>query len=318
MTTRPDSTHVDLTSLIGGNVYDSEGNKLGTAGRIYTSDANGAPEWVTVKTGLFGNKESFVPLNDAQADDKGLHVRVHKDQVKDAPLIDSDGHLSNTETGELYRHYGLTRGGAAPNAGQAGPGQTGQTGQAGTGRDSVPTQRTQMDADTAAQQTRADMNRDAAARPTPTATGREAAAPTGQMAAQADQMDMAGHSHTQSMMRSEEQLSAGTEQVEAGRVRLHKHVVTTQQQITVPIRREEAHVTREPITADQAMADAQLGDQELEVVLHEERPVVTKKIVQVERVTVNTEMIQENREVTDTIRREQIEIEDDTKRPQQR
>ena len=313
MNTRPDSTsmHQDLASLIGHNVYDSQGNKLGTAGRIYTSDANGAPEWVTVKTGLFGNKESFVPLNDASADDKGLHVAVSKDQVKDAPLLDADGHLSNAETGELYRHYGLTRGGPAPAGGQPG------TGQQGTGRDAVPPQRTQMDADAAQRtqagmntqadmktqadmNTQAGMNQDTTARP----TGREAAAAQG-----------ADHAHTQSMLRSEEQLSAGAEMVEAGRVRLHKHVVTTQQQITVPIRREEVHVTREPITAEEARTDAQLGDEELEVVLHEERPIVTKKVVQVERVTVNTEMIQENREVTDTVRHEEIEIEDDTKRP---
>jgi uncharacterized protein (TIGR02271 family) len=284
--------HQDLTSLIGHNVYDAEGNKIGTAGRIYTSDATGAPEWVTVKTGLFGNKESFIPLNGAQADDKGLHVTVNKDKVKDAPLVEADGHLSNTETGELYRHYGLVRGGAAPNSAQT-----------GTGRDAVPPQRTQMDRD-AAQPAPAEMNRETAARPTPTATGREAAA----------QYDY-GQVQRQSMLRSEERLSAGTETVEAGRVRLHKHIVTTQQQITVPIRHEEVHVTREPIKPDEARMDAQLGDEELEVILHAERPLVTKEIIAVERVTLNTETIQENREVSDAIRREEIEIEDNTEHP---
>jgi uncharacterized protein (TIGR02271 family) len=294
MNARPDSTstHQDLTSLIGQNVYDAQGNKIGTAGRIYKSDATGAPEWVTVKTGLFGNKESFVPLNGAQADDKGLHVTVHKDRVKDAPLIDTDGHLSNTETGELYRHYGLMPGGAAPNSGQT-----------GTGRDAVPPQRTQMDRD-AAQRTPAEMNRETAARPTPTAAGREAAA----------QPDYS-HAQRQSMLRSEERLRAGTESVEMGRVRLHKHVVTSQQQITVQLRREEAHVTREAVKPDEARMDGEMGDEELEVILHEERPLVTKEIVPVERVTLSTETIQENREVSDTVRREEIEIEDDTERP---
>lgn len=294
MNTRPDSmsTHQDLTSLIGHNVYDSEGSKIGTAGRIYTADATGTAEWVTVKTGLFGSKESFVPLNGAHADDKGLHVTVNKDKVKDAPLIDTDGHLSTTDTGELYRHYGLMRGGTAPDSGQA-----------GTGRDAVPPQRTQMEGD-AAQRTTAEMDREMAARPTPTATGREAAA----------QPDY-GHAQRQSMLRSEERLSAATESVEAGRVRLHKHVVTTQQQITVPIRREEVHVTREPVSADEARMDGQIGDEELEVILHEERPLVTKEVIAVERVTLNTETIQENREVTDTVRREEIEIEDNTEHP---
>lgn len=294
MNTRPDrmSTHQDLTSLIGHNVYDAEGNKIGTAGRIYQSDSTGVPEWVTVKTGLFGNKESFVPLNGAQTDDKGLHVTVHKDKVKDAPLIDTDGHLSNTETGELYRHYGLMSGGAVPNSGQTGP-----------GRDAVPPQRTQTDRD-AAQRTPAEMNRETAANPTPNAAGREAAA----------QHDYS-HAQHQSMLRSEERLRADTETVETGRVRLHKHVVTAQQQITVPIRREEVHVTREPVKPDEARADGEMGDEELEVILHEERPLVTKQIVPVERVTLNTETIQENREVSDTVRREEIKVEDDTERP---
>jgi uncharacterized protein (TIGR02271 family) len=247
------STHQDLTSLIGHPVYDAEGSKIGTAGSIYHSDASGEPEWVTVKTGMFGTKQSFVPLNGATADDKGLHVTVHKDSVKDAPRIDEDGHLSDAETADLYRHYGLMPGGAGMNSGQ-----TGKTGGA------VPPQGTEIGHGTGA-------------RPASAAPGREAAA-------QAD----FSNTPRQSMLRSEERLRASTEIVESGRVRLRKYVVTSEQKITVPIRREEVHVTREAVKPGEAVTGTKIGEEEREVILHEERPVVVKETVPVERVSLDT------------------------------
>jgi uncharacterized protein (TIGR02271 family) len=275
------ATHQDLTSLIGHHVYDAEGNKLGTAGSIYQSDMTGAPEWLTVKTGLFGTKESFVPLSGAEADDKGLHVTVHKDRVKDAPRIDEDGHLSDAETAALYRHYGLTPSSAALDSGRA-----------GRGRDAVPSPRGDM--------ARGDMARDAA-RPMP---ARGAAA-----------QPYDDDNQRQSMVRSEERLRAGTETVETGRVRLTKHVVTAQQTITVPVRREEVHITREPIKPGDAGTGAEIGDEERTVIVHEERPVIAKETVPVERVSLDTETVRENREVSDTVRREEVEVDDGTRRP---
>jgi uncharacterized protein (TIGR02271 family) len=286
------ATHQDLTSLIGHHVYDAEGNKLGTAGSIYQSDMTGAPEWVTVKTGLFGTKESFVPLNGAEADDKGLHVTVHKDRVKDAPRIDEDGHLSDAETAALYRHYGLTPSSAAVNGGGA-----------GNGRDPVPSPRGEMARD-AARPMPAGMNREMPARPAPAAAGRGAAA-----------QPYDDETQRQSMVRSEERLRAGTETVETGRVRLTKHVVTAQQTITVPIRREEVHITREPVKPGEAGTGAEIGDEERTVIVHEERPVIAKETVPVERVTLDTETVRENREVSDTVRREEVEVDDGTRRP---
>ena len=285
------ATHQDLTSLIGQHVYDAEGNKLGTAGSIYQSDMTGAPEWVTVKTGLFGSKESFVPLSGAEADDKGLHVTVHKDRVKDAPRVDEDGHLSDAETAALYRHYGLTPSSAALNSGQAAP-----------GRDAGPSPRGEM-ARGEARPMPAGMNREMPPSPAPAPADRGAAA------------QPYDDNQRQSMVRSEERLRAGTETVETGRVRLTKHVVTAQQTITVPIRREEVHVTREPIEPGEAGMEAEIGDEERIVILHEERPVITKETVPVERVSLDTETVRENREVSDTVRREEIEVDDGTGRP---
>ncbi|KDN18462.1 DUF2382 domain-containing protein [Amycolatopsis rifamycinica] len=93
--------------LIDSAVVDPAGNKLGKVGNVYLADATHQPEWITVKTGLFGTKESFVPLSGAHTDRDGVHVQVDKDSVSDAPRIDADGHLSPEESTQLYQHYGL-------------------------------------------------------------------------------------------------------------------------------------------------------------------------------------------------------------------
>lgn len=89
------------------SVVSSDGDKLGTINQIYTSDSTGEPAWVTLKTGLFGTQESFVPLAEASFDGDDIRVPVTKKVVHDAPRVDADGHLSVEEEDDLYRYYGL-------------------------------------------------------------------------------------------------------------------------------------------------------------------------------------------------------------------
>ena len=119
------------------------------------------------------------------------------------------------------------------------------------------------------------------------------------------------------MTRSEEQLQVGTEQVEAGRARLRKYVVTEQQTVQVPVTREEVRVEREPVTdanRDAALAGDQITEDEHEVVLRAEQPVVTTEAVPVERVRLGTETVTEQQSVTGEVRKEQIEVDDPTTR----
>jgi uncharacterized protein (TIGR02271 family) len=213
-----------------------------------------------------------VPLKGAGTAEDGLHVAVRRDKVKAAPLIDEDGHLSETETADLYRHYGLTPGTTMLNSGRT-----------GAGRDQVPPQ-----------------------------TGRDAADRAAGQRHGAHAFEDAQHL---SVLRSEEQLRARTETVESGRVRLRKRVVTSQEQITIPVRHEEAYVTRGPVKPGEVPAGATMGEEELEVILHEERPVVTKETVAVERISLDTKTVQENRKVSDMTRREEVDINDRSKRP---
>ena len=96
------------------------------------------------------------------------------------------------------------------------------------------------------------------------------------------------------MTRSEEELRVGTTERERGRARLRKYVVTEQVERTVPVRREEVRVEREPITdanVDQAMDGPEISEEEHEVVLHEEEAVVEKRVVPKERVRLDKETV---------------------------
>jgi len=110
-------------------------------------------------------------------------------------------------------------------------------------------------------------------------------------------------------------LRVGTAARERGRVRLRKYVVTEHVQQTVPVRREEVRLEREPITdenVDEAMSGPEISEAEHEVVLHEEEPVVEKRAVPKERVRLEKETVTDEAEVSEEVRKERIEPEGDT------
>ena len=123
--------------------------------------------------------------------------------------------------------------------------------------------------------------------------------------------DTSGPTTDRAMTRSEEQLRVGTESREAGRARLRKYVVTEQQQVSVPVSREEVTLEREPIT-DANRGDAYDGpaisEEEHEVTLHAERPVVDTEAVAVERVRLGKETVTEQQTVSGEVRKEQIDL----------
>ena len=126
--------------------------------------------------------------------------------------------------------------------------------------------------------------------------------------------DTSGPNTDAAMTRSEERLNVGTETRETGRARLRKHVVTEQQQVTVPVSHEELRVEREPIT-DANRGDAYDGpaisEEEHEVTLRAERPVVSTETEAVERVRLGTETVRGEETVSGEVRKEEIEVDDD-------
>jgi uncharacterized protein (TIGR02271 family) len=97
-------------SWIGHDVYDVDGDKIGEITDIYYDDVTQRPEWLTVKTGLFGSKKSFVPLQGSTRygdDGDDLQVIYDKDLIKDAPKVDVDEHgYDYSSTDEMHHGYG--------------------------------------------------------------------------------------------------------------------------------------------------------------------------------------------------------------------
>jgi uncharacterized protein (TIGR02271 family) len=272
----------DISSIIGSTAVDNDGDKLGKVGQVYLDDQTGNPEWATISTGLFGTKETFVPLTEATVSGDTLRLPYEKAKVKDAPRIDAEGHLSPAEEEELYRYYGVGTGTAGSTDTDTTTDTT--TGTAGYTDTTTGTAGTAGYVDT-------DTNRHGT-------VGHDTSGPTTDDA----------------MTRSEEQLRVGTETVEAGRARLRKYVVTENVTTTVPVSHEEVRIEREPIT-DANVGDAldgpAISEEEHEVVLHAERPVVAKEAVPVERVRLDTQTVTEQETVTDSVRKEQIEADTD-------
>lgn len=258
-----------------GDVLSQDGNKIGSIGQVYADDETGNPDWVTVKTGLFGTSESFVPLEGARIEGNNIVVPYDKDLVKDAPRVDVDGHLEPAEEDRLYAHYQLS----------------------GRGR-------TYTDATT---------GRDAGL--AGTGTGRyedkDAAGTVGH--------DTSGPTTDDAMTRSEERLNVGTEKQATGRARLRKYVTTENVTQTVPVQREEVRIEREPITEanrGNALDGPDISEEEHEVILHEERPVIEKETVPVERVRLNKETVTNDATIDEEVRKEHIDTDgvDDTRR----
>lgn len=88
-------------------VVDRDGDRVGTVSDIYLDRATSQPEWALVDTGLFGMKQTFVPLADAVEEDGKVRVPFDKAHINDAPGMEPDGELSDAEDEQLYRHYGL-------------------------------------------------------------------------------------------------------------------------------------------------------------------------------------------------------------------
>jgi uncharacterized protein (TIGR02271 family) len=262
-----------VSQLRKADVLDPEGDKIGTVGEVWLEEGSHEPVWVSVRTGMFGMKESFVPLQGAEAGSDALHVAVRKDQVKDAPRVDADGRLSSEEERALYAHYGF--------------GPQGDRGQ--------------MDRTGRTTQTRGDSRTDTRSG----ATGRPNAARSDAARSNTARSNTADTELT----RSEERLRVGTETVESGHVRLRKYVVTEDQQVNVPVRHEELRVEREPITDGTATAgDATFAEDERDITLHAERPVVNKEAVPVERIKMGTETVTEQQTVSGEVRKEQFDV----------
>jgi len=267
----------DVKTWRGQDVVGPDGSKIGTLDHIYLDRQTGEPTFGAVKTGLFGTNVSLVPLEGASGGSGSVTVPYDKQKIKDAPNVDADAELSEAEEQRLYEYYGV--------------GYAAFEGEDRTREYYSEDENTQYES-------------------------RFATTGTTDRGAVGD--DVSGTETDDAMTRSEEELRVGKTSRETGRARLRKYIVSENVQTTVPVQREEVRVEREPITDANVSAATDgpaLSEEEHEVVLHAEQPVVQKDVRPVERVRLDKDVVTENVQVNEEVRKEQIEMVDGTDAP---
>jgi len=257
-----------ISNVMGGELKSTGGETIGKIGQVFLDDQTGEPEWVTVKTGLFGSSETFVPIREASIEGNSVLVSWDKAKIKDAPNVDPEGgHLDQSEEARLYEYYGMSYSESESDSGLP-------SGNAGT-------------------------------------TGGEFAAGTGTTGEYSNAgHDTSGPTTDNAMTRSEEQLRVGTQKQEVGRARLRKYVETEQEQVSVPVTKEKVRLETEPITdanRGDALDGPAISEEEHEVTLTEERPVVQTEAVPVERVRLTKEQETQQETVSADLRKERID-----------
>jgi uncharacterized protein (TIGR02271 family) len=254
--------------LFGYEVVDAAGSTIGKVDGVWVDDATNQLEFVSVKIGRLIGKTHIIPAAQAQVDGSGQTMTVPYDesQIKDAPSFGTDDELSPEDEDGIYSYYVIDRSTSASPTGLP----TGGTGTAGT----EYKESTSGDADSDRDATR-DANRD------------------------------------QSLTLHEEELQVGKREVESGRVRLRKVVHTEHQEVPVELRREEVEIERVPATGDVSGGTA-FEEQEITIPVTREEAVVTKESRATEQVRLNKTAETETEMVGQDVRTEDVEVDRDT------
>src|SRR5215208_811534 len=279
----------------GYEVYDRNGSKIGKVDDLFV-DENDQPEYIGVKMGFLGTSSTLIPMDIATTDEanSAINVSADKETVKDGPSFDDDREITPEYEREVLGYYGVDRASAGESGSYgdyyggdtgehpgAGTTDSGSAGTVGAGMSMGDTEsgefREHARDDEGLSQSRGD--------------------------------DLADEDELR-VQRSEEELRAGTREREAGAMRVRKRVRTDRESIEVPTRHEEVSVERVPVEGE--ASEAEIGDDEVVVPVTEEEVVVGKRPVVKEEVRIRKDVVGATEVVEEDVRREEIEVEDET------
>jgi uncharacterized protein (TIGR02271 family) len=261
----------------GYTVQDPNGEKIGKVDDLFLDESD-QPEYVGVKMGFLGTKSTLIPFSIATVrDDQGvIEVSQPKSTVKDGPAFDDDREITPEFEREVYGYYGLQQTGSTEERGS-------YSGEVGPGM-------------------------------------REGDTESGEFVGHSEDDEGVNQSEGSDLddrdelrvQRTEEELAAGTREVEAGSMRVRKRVRTDREQIEVPTRHEEVSVERVPVSGD--ASEAEIGEDEVVVPVTEEEVVVSKRPVAKEEVRIRKDVVEDTEVVEEDVRREEVDVEDETNR----
>jgi uncharacterized protein (TIGR02271 family) len=279
----------------GYTVVDQSGEKIGKVDDLFL-DENDQPEYFGVKMGFLGTSSTLIPADIATTNNEQGFIEVSqpKSTVKDGPAFDDDREITPEYENEVRSYYGL---GSIESSGYYGDyeGDEETNGHSGAGTTDSTTAGTvgsgMSMGDTETGEFREhDRNQEGLSQP-------------GSDLEDEDELRV---------QRSEEELRAGTREREAGAMKVRKRVRTDRERIEVPTKHEEVTVERVPVEGE--ATEAQIGEDEVSVPVTEEEVVTDKRAVAKEEIRVRKDVVEDTEVVEDDVRREEIDIEDATKR----
>jgi uncharacterized protein (TIGR02271 family) len=279
----------------GYTVVDQSGEKIGKVDDLFL-DEDDQPEYFGVKMGFLGTSSTLIPADIATTNNEQGFIEVSqpKSTVKDGPAFDDDREITPEYENEVRSYYGL---GSVESSGYYGDyeGDEETNGHSGAGTTDSTTAGTvgsgMSMGDTETGEFREhDRNQEGLSQP-------------GSDLEDEDELRV---------QRSEEELRAGTREREAGAMKVRKRVRTDRERIEVPTKHEEVTVERVPVEGE--ATEAQIGEDEVSVPVTEEEVVTDKRAVAKEEIRVRKDVVEDTEVVEDDVRREEIDVEDATKR----
>ena len=267
----------------GYTVYDQDYEKIGKVDDLFV-DENDSPEYLGVKLGFLGTRSTLIPFQMARVNDERqlIEVAAEKETVKNGPTFDDDKEITPDFENEVYSYYGIEHTNGADDRGTYGDYYGEETAATGPG---------------------------IAMGDTETGEFREHDRESEGLSQPGSDLEDEDELRVQ---RTEEELRAGTREREAGSMKVRKRVRTDREQIEVPTRHEEVTVERVPVEGE--ASEAQIGDDEVRVPVTEEEVVVEKRPVAKEELRIRKDVVEDTETVEEDVRREEIDVEDETKR----
>jgi uncharacterized protein (TIGR02271 family) len=264
----------------GHTVVDESGTKIGNVDDLFL-DENDQPEYFGVKMGFLGTSSTLIPADIATINNERgiIEVSQPKSIVQDGPAFDDDREITPEYENEVRSYYGLSAVTSTEDRGT----YSGYSGEVGPGM---------YEGDTETGEFRGHAEDDEGVNQS-----------TGSDLEDRDELRV---------QRTEEELVAGTREREAGQLKVRKRVRTDHEQIAVPTRHEEVSVERVPVSGE--ATEAEIGEDEVSVPVTEEEVVVSKRPVVKEEVRIRKDVVEDTEVVEEDVRREEVDVEDDTSR----
>jgi uncharacterized protein (TIGR02271 family) len=308
-------------SFVGYQVYDMHYEKIGKVDDLFVDESD-RPEYIGVKTGLLGTKTTLIPIDLVRVNDKRqlVEVAADKEMVKEGPTFGDDEEITLEFERRVHSYYGVETGQTSTERRAYGAYYPGAAGGDERRVDLRPGERVS--------EARERSNERYLGGAAVGGVGRERAGERPLGATARGNLDREGDRDLGEdevrIQRSEEELSARTLEREAGGTRVRKRVRTEREQLRVPKKREEVHVERVPVeeeghgasrTGGRAASGGGTEEDEIRVPIIEEEVVVEKRPVVKEEIRIRKEVVEDEEVIEEDVRKEEVEIDDQTERP---